>query len=404
MDELNDMIANDKVEAYKLGKIMFRSSVADSSLLVNYPTLRQDVERFFNDSMARKIEYRAELDPKELISLYEDVKRIRAIAATTNEDDFPTLTDCYATINIDGKQTKPLLQGTEKLQIQNVEHALLSALLVASRDMGESFALYEASKIESNELPETEIKALAILARALLYFEKELLYLSIDNTSQNIDWLQANDGLDVSMTKKLFKWKQQGNTQAYQALLGTNYAFRGITRLKTEREIDEERALEDFVQFIECGEKAGLENELIWVAQVYVYLNNKEYNKAITPLKKLEKSPLPNKEDQRSISETIKYLEQRKEDEVMTGLYDKAFVVKLASRYVLSQLSKVDWQQELENQNVLYAEEAFATFNQFLDFLEELNRYSLKGGLDKVGEKTKETGKSLWNKAKEIAD
>lgn len=404
LNTLNEYITGDKVQAYKLGKIMFRSSAADSSVLVNYLGLKQDLQQFFSDSVAQKVADRAQLDPQELLALYKDIKRVQNMAATTDEDDFPTLTDCYSIMYEGSKEGKQLLKGDEKLQTQNVEHALLSAVILASREMGQEFALYESSKIEADELPESEIKALILMARALIYFEKELLYLSIHNTTQNIDWLEANDAIEYPLSNQLFKWNRNNNTQSHQALLGMNYAFRGITRLKTEHEIDQERAFKDFEQFIACAHKAGLDNELVWIAEVYVYFNNKEYDKAIAPLKKLEQSSLLSEEEKRTIAAVIDYLEHREEGATMTALYDKAFVARIASQFVIAELSQVDWQHELEKQNVPYTKEAFTTLHQFLGFLDELNSYSIKGGLKKAGEETKETGKSLWNKAKELAD
>ena len=151
---------------------------------------------------------------------------------------------------MDQKTITPLLIGDKKIEVQNMEHAALSMIVLATRDLGQPFALYECAKTQPELLPDTEIKTLLEFVRGFLFFSNRLYYLSEDGFSRNIQWLDKNETVPMPYTKAFFGWSHLNDTQTHTTFHSLNYLFRGFDRLKMERKIDQERALEDFEKFL----------------------------------------------------------------------------------------------------------------------------------------------------------
>ncbi|OEK09528.1 hypothetical protein A8C32_12530 [Flavivirga aquatica] len=164
-----------------------------------------------------------------------------------------------------------------------------------------------------------------------------------------------------------------------------------------ERDIDEKRALEDFEIFLKDAKEIGLDNEIIWSIETYLYLKNEENEKAVASLSKLKTSKLLSSNEKEKIDESIEYLKNRKSGKVLNGIYDKYFLSKIATKYMFSILSQVDWKKVLKEQNVPHTEDMFKTIEVLKEFIENLNKYSSTDNL-------KKTGESLWNKAKELVE
>jgi len=171
-----------------------------------------------------------------------------------------------------------------------------------------------------------------------------------------------------------------------------------------KREIDEKRALEDFEMFLKDAKKIGLDNEIVWSVETYLYLKNEENEKAIIALTKLKTSNLLSFNDKEKIDESIEYVKNRKPGEVFNGIYVKYFLSKIATKYMFSILAKVDWEKVMIEQNVPHTKEIFKTVDNFKNLIEKLEKYSSTESLKENGENLKNKGQSLWNKAKELAE
>lgn len=240
--------------------------------------------------------------------------------------------------------------------------------------------------------------------RGFLFFEKGLYYLSEDEISRNIDWLNNNEEVDLPYTRAMFQWGNLNNQQTHLGLHSLNHLFRGFDRLMMDREIDEKRALEDFEMFLKDAKEIGMDNEIVWSIETYLYLKNEENEKAILALKKLKTSTLLSSDDKEKLDESIEYVKNRKPGEVLNGVYDKYFLSKIATKYMFSILSKVDWKKVMKEQNVPHTEEIFKTMDNLKGFIENLEKYASTENLKEAGEDLKNKGESLWNKAKELAE
>lgn len=394
-----------KVTTYKFGKILIRASAEKDTVSTEFKAFKADLDRIFKKVMKYGIENNKSLSVLDYISIYRDYKKMQKFIHKTDEDVFPTLSDSFRIIYKDSTESAkeiPYAKGKEKEEIQNIEHAILSAIVLLSKDLGKEISLYECSKTKPTLLPDSEIKTLLQYYRGFLFFEKGLYYLSEEEITKNIDWLNQNQKVDLPYTRAMFKWGNLNNEQTHIGFHSLNHLFRGFDRLMMEREIDEKRALEDFEVFISDSKKIGVDNEIIWSIETYLYLKHEEKDKAIASLTKLKKSKILTEKDRKGIDESIVYLENRETGKVLNGFYDKYFLSKIATKYMLSVLEKVNWQKILEDQGVPHTEEMFITIEKFKDFIENMEAYTSKEKLKEVGEDLKKEGKNLWNKANEL--
>lgn len=394
-------IDSDKVLSYKFGKILIRASVAKDTVSPEFAEFKSDLDRVFSKISKYNSIDQESLSVLDYISIYRDYKKMENFIMETDEDEFPTLLEAF---NASNAQEKKFLAGKEKEYVQNIEHSVLSAIVILSRDIGKEVSLYECSKTKPELLPDSEIKTLLQYFRGFLFFEKKLYYLSEDEISRNIDWLNANEGIDLPYTRAMFQWGNLNNEQTHIGLHSLNHLFRGFDRLMMERDIDEERALEDFEMFLEDSKKIGLDNEVIWSIESYLYLKKEKNDKAIAALKKLKTSDLLSAKEKERLGESIVYVKNREPGKVLNGFYDKYFLSKIATKYMLSLLAEVDWQKLMEEQNVPHTKEMFTAIENFNSFIKNYNKYTSSENLEKTGEELLQQGEGLWDKTKGLLD
>ncbi len=403
--ELVESLDSYKVSTYKFGKILIRASAEKNTISPEFQSFKSDLDRIFHKVVKYDLENPESLSMLDYISIYRDYKNMEEFIMETDEDIFPTLIDAFNMIYGDSiSKQREYLKGKEKVYVQNIEHSVLSAIVIVSKDLGKEVSLYECSKTQPELLPDSEIKTLLQYFRGFLFFEKGLYYLSEDEISRNIDWLNDNKEVDLPYTRAIFQWGNLNNEQTHIGFHSLNHLFRGFDRLMMDREIDEKRALEDFELFLKDAKEIGLDNEVVWSIETYLYLKNGESEKAITSLTKLKTSNLLSSGDKEKIDESIEYVRNRKSGEVLNGFYDKYFLSKIATKYMFSILSKVDWEKMMKDQNVPYTEEIFKTIDNLTNFLENLEKYSSAENLKRTGDEMKNKGKNLWDKAKELAE
>lgn len=403
--ELVENLDSYKVATYKFGKILIRASAEKNTISPEFQSFKSDLDRIFNKVVKYDLEDPESLTVLDYISIYRDYKKMEDFIMETDEDIFPTLIDAFNVVYGDSiSRQREYLKGEEKIYIQNIEHSVLSAIVILSKDLGKEVSLYECSKTNPELLPDSEIKTLLQYIRGFLFYEKGLYYLSEDEISRNIDWLNNNKKVDLPYTRAMFQWGNLNNEQTHIGFHSLNHLFRGFDRLMMERKIDEKRALEDFEMFLKDAKEIGLDNEIVWSIETYLYLKNEDNEKAIAALTKLKTSKLLSSEEREKIDESIEYVKNRKPGEVLNSFYDKYFLSKIATKYMFSILSKIDWEKVLKEQNVPHTEEIFETIDIFKTLVENLEKYSSTEILKDTGEEIKNGGKSLWNKAKELAE
>lgn len=403
--ELVENLDSYKVATYKFGKILIRASAEKNTISPEFQSFKSDLDRIFNKVVKYDLENPENLSVLDYISIYRDYKNMENFIMETDEDIFPTLIDAFNVTYGDSiSKQREYLKGEDKVYVQNIEHSVLSAIVILSKDLGKEVSLYECSKTHPELLPDSEIKTLLQYFRGFLFYEKGLYYLSEDEITRNIDWLNHNKEVDLPYTRAMFQWGNLNNKQTHIGFHSLNHLFRGFDRLMMEREVDEKRALEDFEMFLKDAKEIGLDNEIVWSIETYLYLKNEDNEKAIAALTKLKTSKLLTSGDKEKIDESIKYLKNRKPGEVLNSFYDKYFLSKIATKYMFSILSKIDWEEVMKEQNITHTEEIFQTIENFKTLIANLEKYSNTENLKVTGEEIKNKGESLWNKVKGLAE
>ncbi|RYG10729.1 MAG: hypothetical protein EOO07_21695 [Chitinophagaceae bacterium] len=169
-----------------------------------------------------------------------------------------------------------------------------------------------------------------------------------------------------------------------------------------KRDIDEKRALEDFELFVKDANELGLENELVWCVESYLYLKREEPEKAIEALTKLQNSKMLSKDEREAITETITYLKVRESGAKLNTIYDKTVMTKIATSYVFAVLKKIDWEKVLEKQGVPHTKTVFASLKKYEAIADKVSSYTKDDALEQGKKAVKEQGGNLINKAKDF--
>ncbi|WP_442266309.1 short-chain dehydrogenase [Tenacibaculum sp. ZS6-P6] len=402
-NELEKSLNSYKVFPYKFGKIAIRSAVTIDTISEEYQSFKIFLDKVSKRLMRHDLSTPDELSLFDYVSIYRDYKKIENFIIKTDEDMFPTIVDALRVTYGDSIQKQqPYFSGKQKELVQNLEHSVLSAIVILSKDLGKEVSLYECSKTNPEILPDSELKALLSYFRGFLFFEKKLYYLSEDEISRNITWLDKNQNVDLHYTRAMFQWGNLNNQQTHLGFHALNHLFRGFDRLMMKREIDEKRALEDFEAFLNDANEIGLNNEITWAIETFLYLKTEDKEKAIASLTKLKSSSLLSTKEKEKIEESINYIKTRESGKLLNGVYDKFFLSKIATKYMFSILSQVNWEKLLKENNVPHTEEIFLVVNNLKEFIDKLSTYTSTDEIKKAGENLKDKGKNLFDKARSL--
>lgn len=402
--KLAENINYDKITFYKFAKIAVRSTAVQDTTQSEYQKFSkqaQSVVRTLNKVNGHGNENISVIDA---LRMYKEYRSVKQFVKETDEDVFPLLTAGLIAMNNRARIPVPFFKDFNKAYYQNIEHAILSMAVLTTRDLGQPFALYECSKTQPELLDDCEIKTLLEFVRGFLFFGNNLFYLSEDGLSRNIKWLDKNEKIPLPYTKSFFGWSHLNDAQTHVAFHSMNYLFRGFDRMRMERKIDEERSLEDFEAFLNDMNKLGVQNELVWAITAYLNLKRERPEKSLPALEKLSKSPLFSNSEREAIQQTIVYIKDRKSDKALTNVYDKAFIGKIATKYMIALLSKIDWEKLMKQQGVPYTEEVFASIGKFKALSNSVSEYTqpstIEKGKKEIGKKGSELlekAKGLWN-------
>ncbi|SNR16226.1 short-chain dehydrogenase [Tenacibaculum jejuense] len=403
--QLEKSLDSYKIFPYKFGKIAIRSAVTRDTISSEYQSFKTSLDKVSKRLMRHDLSNPDELSLLDYLSIYRDYKKMENFIMKTDEDMFPTVVDALRVTYGDSIQKQqPYFLGKQKELVQNLEHSVLSAIVILSKDLGKEVSLYECSKTNPEILPDSELKALLSYFRGFLFFEKKLYYLSEDEISRNITWLDKNQNVDLHYTRAMFQWGNLNNQQTHLGFHALNHLFRGFDRLMMKREIDEKRALEDFEAFLNDANKIGLNNEITWSIETFLYLKTENKEKAVASLTKLQSSSLLSTKEKEKIEESINYIKNRESGKLLNGVYDKFFLSKIATKYMFSVLSQVEWEKLLKENNVPHTEEMFVVVNNLKEFIDKLSTYTSADGIKKAGKDLKDKGKNLLDKAKSLME
>jgi hypothetical protein len=391
----------DKIFFYKFVKIAVKASAVQDTLNDEYQKFGRHLKTTVK-CLSKVDSGQKEISVTDAFSMYKDYLAVRSYIKQTDEDSFPTFIEGIQAINGDQKTITPLLIGDKKIEVQNMEHAALSMIVLATRDLGQPFALYECAKTQPELLPDTEIKTLLEFVRGFLFFSNRLYYLSEDGFSRNIQWLDKNETVPMPYTKAFFGWSHLNDTQTHTSFHSLNYLFRGFDRLMMERKIDQERALEDFEKFLLDTKKQGIENELTLSVEIYLNLQKGDKEKTINELNRLNKSALLSDSEHEALEKTIVYVNEREPEQALNGVYDKLFLTRIATKYMLSVITKIDWEKIMKENKIAHTDQIFATIHQAEKISKSVKSYTDGKAIEKGKARLKAKGSELLDGAKNL--
>ncbi|WP_316847402.1 hypothetical protein [Pedobacter psychrodurus] len=402
--KLAENINYDKITFYKFAKIAVRSAAVQDTTLPEYQKFSKQAQSVVRTLNTVNGPHNESISVIDALRLYKEYRAVKQFVKETDEDVFPLLSAGFIAMKTDVKTPQPFFKDSNKAYNQNIEHAILSMAVLATRDLGQPFALYECAKTQPELLDDSEVKTLLEFVRGFLFFSNNLFYLSEDGLSRNIKWLDKNEKIPLPYTKSFFGWSHLNDEQTHLAFHSMNYLFRGFDRMRMERKIDEERSLEDFEAFLTEMNKLGIQNELVWGITAYLNLKKEQPEKSLPALEKLSQSPLFSNTERAALQQSIVYVKDRKSDKALTSVYDKAFIGKIATKYMVAVLSKIDWEKLMKQQGVPYTQEIFAGIGKFKALSNSVSEYTqpstIEKGKKEIGKKGSELlekAKGLWN-------
>lgn len=397
LEKLRATLNSEMVLFWKFLKIKVRSAAETD------PVKIEAMKKALGDRYAHFAQLSLDKHPttSECFSFYRDYQAMKGYVSTTDEDIFPTLMEAMPAIHHDPVKAK-FLAGTAKEKAETGEHTMIS-LFALSSSLGK-IPLYECSETNPDLLPDSEKKALMRFYRGYLFFGSDLFYLSENELSKNIEMLEKNKQMDLQNTRSVLGLAGFSKEQTYKSMLAMNYLFRGLDRMMMDREIDDQRSMEDLEQFLKLSSELGMSNELTWSVEAYVHLKKGETDQAIVALTKLKNSRNLPAEERKVAEESIAYLKKRQPGKVLNGVYDKVFMAKIASGYVLHRVAATDWSSRVKNQKIPYAGQAIQSMNTFKSMASQVEKYASGEMLEDAGNELKEQGEGLWDKAKGMFD
>ncbi|WP_420571206.1 hypothetical protein [Kordia sp.] len=335
-----------------------------------------------------------ELSAFDYVDIYKDFNETKEYIKTTDEDIMPSYSEFYNTENT-------ALSAEEISNKRSMEHMMFAGLSLLSRDAGREIALYEASKIDMDNVTESETKCFYRLFRGFLFFEKGLNHLSEKELTANINWIENTPNADFRSVLGPYS-ESLTQQQAYEYMLSTNYLIRGLDRLFIGGETTEKAVQEDFQGFLTQMEKLGIQTEVTAAIETYVNLKNENSAEAIQSLSKLKQSKLLSDKERATIDEAIVYLQERESGKVLNTIYDKYFLSKIVTKYSWNVISEFDWKKFTENNTDSYSDALLEKIKTAQTYVENISKYTSEEGIKETGEQLKQEGEKLWDKAKEL--
>ncbi|WP_343635420.1 short-chain dehydrogenase [Fluviicola sp.] len=398
---LNENLVSGKVVPYKFVKLMFRGYASDDTTSTKFKAFKRDSDKLVQKIM--KLNRADDLSVKDYWAMYQLYDQMDGFVTQTDEDEFPVIVDAFRRF-WDGTKSAHYFKGKAKAEQEAREHAFLTILAMTSSSLGTEIALYECSETDVELLPDSELKGDLRFLRGFVFMQKGFYYLSENEYSNNLEWLKKNKNLDLRATINSMQLGQFDQKQAYAAFRAMNHLYRGVDRLMMEREIDHERVLEDFEQVLKDCKTLKIDNEAVWAIEVYVHLEKGENDKAIASLEKLKKSKLLTDDDKALIDESIEYLKKDDPETVLKDVYDKVFMLKIASAFTYNRLKDVNTNKLLKKSKTPNASKIAKKTEVLENAVDQIDGFSNGETLKEATKKAGEEGEGLLEEAKELFD
>ncbi len=278
---------------------------------------------------------------RELYSLADNLENI-------DEDSYLTFIEIV-------HHSSRVLQ-TEPIEIpenwnSSMEHWLF-ALVMESRFGHGSWKTYELDRVHPQDLATSDYRVAANLHKGIDHLRNQWYYLADEAFTQAI--AEANDpnfSLNRDIEALLVGAQVEDVSPRQQVKLATracSYLLRGFSRHQSGDDDLSEKAINDIDAALADFRALGVDNELVWMGESYVYIRNDEKEKAVASLARLEESPFMSDKEKELIAEAKEHIQNRDPDSALNFLTDRVIMYKLGWSYAMSYAGEIQWMQLLE--------------------------------------------------------
>lgn len=390
--QLREQLDSESVILYKLCKMITRST-HDDKLDAHVGKNKEDFQvltKLFN-----KLSKDQDLSPSEYLSFASSFKEVHSFVEKTDEDIFPSF---FESLKSTGNTKHKFIVGAAKDIQDSQDHALMSLFVKFGGGFSGSASFYECSQIETDKLPDAKARFYFRLYKGFILLENDLKYLAEAEFTGNINELKKDKSLDFTEVNVVFGKTQFNKAQSAKLALMVNYLLRGVDRTMMEREIDQERSLEDFEAGIKLAHELGIQDEFIWPIEAFLYIQKGENKKAIATLKKLEQSKMLSDDEKEIVGTAIKALEKGDSEAAMAdGAFDAAFVSNLVSEIGFGRFTDKAQQKVTSSKQYSYIKKKTDAMTKFI---------SIPGGSAEPSDSkdAKKEDESYWDKAKKLVN
>ncbi|VAW71214.1 hypothetical protein MNBD_GAMMA10-3194 [hydrothermal vent metagenome] len=324
------------------------------------------------------------LSVSELVELAQEIYQMSDTIKSMDEDDYPTMMQVISNSRIALK--KEPIELPEHWN-NSMEHWAFAVVMESRFGFG-SWKSYELSKMKIDDFKTTDLKVFSSVHKAIDELRSEWFYLAEQTLTQALDALEREKITLMPGSQGLFsKANTSENTVEQQfkfQMKALIHLLRGFARKQTKRVELEALALEDVQAAVNNFSLAGVDNELVWLAESYLYIKNEEPEKAIQALTKLEGSRYIGKKEKKIIQETVQKIKDRDPDGALNLLTDKIIMYKLGMSYAVSYFNEIEWLKILEK-----TEEGRAMLVRFKELEQEYQKAKKYLDIDELSRKSK---------------
>ncbi len=327
------------------------------------------------------------LSAKEFMELAQELYSLADNLEHIDEDSYPTFIEIL-------HHSSRILQ-TEPVEIpagwnDSMEHWMFALVMETKFGFG-SWKTYELERVLPRDLATTDYRIAANLHKGIDRLRNEWYHLADEAFSQAI--VEAS-GPEFTLSSAVEAQIKNSNDRRQLQLFARAcaYLFRGFSRHQSGDDELSKNAIADIEAALTGFRDLGIENELVWMGQAYVYVRNDEKDKAIASLNKLEESILIGDKEKDLIADVKEHIQNRDPGGALNYLTDKVFMYKLGLSYAMSYAEEIQWLRLLEK-----TEQGRVVLERFTELEQTLEKAKVYLDLDNL----KRKGRALY---KEFAE
>jgi len=360
--EQKEILSGLFVTYWKGAKISIRSMQIDANTkTINFEKIRKQqvndlklgkhLSKIFDWETILKNEYVADgeiFTAKEFLEFAQEVYTMADAIKGLDEDVYPTFAEIvHHSSRVLKEKPIELPEGWNN----SMDHWMF-ALVMESRFGFGSWKTYELDRVHPKELETSDYRVVASLHKGIDHLRNQWYYLADESFSVAIEEAgKPNITLQEHTRDLLVKSKIKEFTPEEQFMLITrsiSYLLRGFSRHQADSDELNKKALGDVEAAIADFHSLGVENELVWIAESYVYIKNEDKKKAILALTKLEDSIYLTDKERKLLAQAKEQVGNRDPGSALNFLTDKVIIYRFGFSYAMSYASEIQWMKLLE--------------------------------------------------------